>query len=101
MPTGREGPLVHIAGIIAFQLLRLPAFQTVAGSEVRTHEVLGAACAVGVTAGTPDVWPARRGRRRRTSRCPPLATGRPLTTWGARCLQRSARRLAGCCSLLR
>ena len=50
MPVGREGPLVHIAAIIAMQLLKLKHFQTVSGSEVRTHEVLGAACAVGVTA---------------------------------------------------
>ena len=50
MPVGREGPLVHIAGIIAMQLLKLRHFRTVSGSTVRTHEVLGAACAVGVTA---------------------------------------------------
>ena len=50
MPVGREGPLVHIAGSIAMGLLRLPIFRSIAGSEVRKHEVLGAACAVGVTA---------------------------------------------------
>ena len=50
MPVGREGPLVHIAGSIALGMLRLPIFRSIASSEVRKHEVLGAACAVGVTA---------------------------------------------------
>jgi|EP01046_Picozoa_sp_COSAG06_P036750 H+/Cl- antiporter ClcA len=50
MPVGREGPLVHIAGSIALGLLRLPVFKSISHSEVRKHEVLGAACAVGVTA---------------------------------------------------
>ena len=50
MPVGREGPLVQIAGAIALALLRRPMFASVKNSEVRTHEVLGAACAVGVTA---------------------------------------------------
>jgi H+/Cl- antiporter ClcA len=50
MPVGREGPLVHIAGSIALGLLRLRAFKSIAVSEVRRHEVLAAACAVGVTA---------------------------------------------------
>lgn len=50
MPVGREGPLVHIAGSIALGLLRLRAFRSIAASEVRKHEVLAAACAVGVTA---------------------------------------------------
>ena len=50
MPVGREGPLVHIAGSIALGLLRLEVFKSIATSEVRKHEVLAAACAVGVTA---------------------------------------------------
>ena len=55
LPVGKEGPFVHIACIVAFQLLQLPCFSAVYDCETLTQHTLAAASAVGVssTFGTP------------------------------------------------
>jgi chloride channel 2 len=55
LPVGKEGPFVHIASSVAFQLLQLPCFSSVYDCEMLTHHTLAAASAVGVssTFGTP------------------------------------------------
>jgi chloride channel 2 len=50
MPIGREGPLVHIAGIIGVLLLKLKHFDELEQSVVKRTEVLEAAAATGVAA---------------------------------------------------
>jgi chloride channel 2 len=55
LPVGRVGPLVHIAGCLAHWLLQRRWFVRLRGSKETVHQVLGAACAVGVTSafGSP------------------------------------------------
>eukprot|EP00050_Salpingoeca_kvevrii_P002556 m.196977 g.196977 ORF g.196977 m.196977 type:complete len:525 (-) comp10638_c0_seq1:1089-2663(-) len=49
IPIGKEGPFVHMASIIASQLLkRVPFFHKINITESRRLELLAAACAVGV-----------------------------------------------------
>nr|CAD7432037.1 unnamed protein product [Timema monikensis] len=49
MPLGKEGPLVHIASIVATLLSKLvTSFQGIYENESRNCEMLAAACAVGV-----------------------------------------------------
>lgn len=49
LPIGKEGPFVHLASIIANQLIKLvPLFRKISLNEARRLEFLAAACAVGV-----------------------------------------------------
>lgn len=49
MPLGKEGPLVHIACLMCVNLSRLiTGFRGIYRSRQRTHEMLAAACALGV-----------------------------------------------------
>ncbi|KAL8022503.1 putative chloride channel, voltage gated, chloride channel, core [Plasmopara halstedii] len=50
LTIGKVGPFVHLSSILAQQLLRLPLFHQIRESYDLTHDVLAAACAVGVTA---------------------------------------------------
>lgn len=55
LPVGRVGPLVHISGCLASWLLQSHWFAGLQDSKEGTYQVLGAACAVGVTSafGSP------------------------------------------------
>mmetsp|Transcript_22672 Transcript_22672/g.40185 ORF Transcript_22672/g.40185 Transcript_22672/m.40185 type:complete len:170 (-) Transcript_22672:1581-2090(-) len=55
MVVGKEGPFVHLACIVANQLLRLPIFHEIQHSPALKKQILAAACAVGVssTFGAP------------------------------------------------
>ena len=49
MPVGKEGPLVHIASIMATLMSKLiTSFRGISENETRTIEMLAAASAVGV-----------------------------------------------------
>lgn len=50
LTIGKVGPFVHLSSIIAHQLLQLPLFEQIRTSEDLSHDMLAAACAVGVTA---------------------------------------------------
>ena len=50
MPVGKEGPLVHIASIVATLMSKLvTSFKGIYENESRNTEMLAAACAVGVS----------------------------------------------------
>jgi chloride channel 2 len=53
--VGKEGPFVHTSAVVSAQMLKLPAFRQILESPALTHNVLSAACAVGVasTFGAP------------------------------------------------
>jgi chloride channel 2 len=48
--VGKEGPLVHIASCIAYQVMRLPLFKQLRKSDFMRNNMLAAACAAGMAA---------------------------------------------------
>ncbi len=50
LSIGKEGPYVHMASCVAHQIMRLPPFERLRTNEHLHRQVLGAACAAGVSA---------------------------------------------------
>eukprot|EP01135_Chromosphaera_perkinsii_P001403 Nk52_evm4s167 gene=Nk52_evmTU4s167 len=55
LSVGKEGPFVHTSSIIAEQMFKVPFFRHLGQSRAMRHQILSAACAVGVasTFGAP------------------------------------------------
>ncbi|KAL0478934.1 hypothetical protein AKO1_007817, partial [Acrasis kona] len=50
LSVGKEGPLVHIASCVAYQVMRLPIFNSIQRSDFMRNNMLAAACAAGMAA---------------------------------------------------